>query len=274
MLRKRLIPILLLRGRGLVKTVKFGESKYVGDPINAVRIFNDKEVDELVFLDINASKESCEPDYILVENIASECFMPFAYGGGIQNLSQIKKLFHLGVEKVVLNSVLYENTSLLSSAAGFFGSQSIIASIDVKYNFWRQPRVFSHISGSTLDIHPIDFAKKLAMAGAGEIILNSVDKDGTQTGYDYPLIRSVASAVRIPVVACGGASSIEDMGKALNQCGASAAAAGSFFVFKGKHRAVLITYPTQADISANKYLASFSTNFSPCNSLSSSSIFH
>lgn len=252
MLRKRLIPVLLLRGRGLVKTFQFSESKYVGDPINAVRIFNEKEVDELIFLDINASKESREPDYALIEDIASECFMPFAYGGGIKTVEQITKLFNLGVEKVVLNSALYEDTTLLSEAAEKFGAQSIIASIDVKSNFWRQIRVFNHLTGITFAKDPIDYAKRMEQAGAGEIFINSVDRDGLMSGYEYKLVQAVASSVSIPVVACGGASSIADMGKVINEAGASAAAAGSFFVFRGKHRAVLITYPSQEEIA--KYI--------------------
>ena len=248
MLRKRLIPVLLLSGRGLIKTVKFADPKYVGDPINAVRIFNEKEVDELVFLDINASRENREPDYALIEDIASECFMPFAYGGGIRNTDQIKKLFNLGVEKVILNSAIYSDLSLITRAAEQFGSQSVLASIDVKANFWRQLRVYNHLEGKTIDANPVDFSKQVEKAGAGEIIINSVDNDGLMTGYNYQLVQSVASSVSIPVVACGGAASVEDMGKVINQYGASAAAAGSFFVFKGKHRAVLITYPSQEEV--------------------------
>jgi len=248
MLRSRLIPVLLLRGKGLVKTFKFCESKYVGDPINAVRIFNEKEVDELVFLDIDASKESRGPDFNLIEDIASECFMPFGYGGGITNIDQMQKLFALGVEKVILNSSLFNDISLLTRAAEKFGSQSIVASIDVKYNFWGNPLVFDHLKGATISLQPVDFARKLENAGAGEIILNSVDRDGMMSGYDYKLVKSIASAVSIPVVACGGACSVEDMGRVINEAGASAAAAGSFFVFKGKHKAVLITYPSQSEI--------------------------
>ncbi|KAF1082716.1 MAG: hypothetical protein GQF41_0483 [Candidatus Rifleibacterium amylolyticum] len=250
MLRNRIIPVLLLRGRGLIKTFKFCESKYVGDPINAVRIFNEKEVDELVFLDIDASKESRGPDFNLIEDIASECFMPLAYGGGVKNIDQMKKLFSLGVEKVILNSCLYHDVSLLTDAVEKFGSQSIVASIDVKYNFWGTPLVFNHVERTTLKLSPTDYAKNLELAGAGEMLLNSVDRDGMMTGYDHALIKTVAASVSVPVVACGGACSIQDMGSVINIAGASAAAAGSFFVFKGKHKAVLITYPTHAEIEA------------------------
>lgn len=248
MLRKRIIPVLLLSGRGLVKTVNFDQAKYVGDPINAVRIFNEKEVDELVFLDIQATKENRLPDFDLVEKIAAECFMPFAYGGGVRNLEQMSRLFSLGVEKVILNNILFENLELLKRAADKFGCQSVIASIDVKKNFWGKKLVYNHLTKSVVKIEPHELAQKVENAGAGEIIVNSVDHDGLQTGYDGELISRISSSVSIPVVACGGASSLEDMARVIKESGASAAAAGSFFVFKGKHRAVLITYPLVSEI--------------------------
>jgi cyclase len=249
MIRTRVIPVLLLKGRGLVKTTQFKDPVYVGDPINAVRIFNDKEVDELTILDIDATKNNREPNYELLQEIVSECFIPLCYGGGVTRFEQIEKLFSLGIEKVALNSVLAEKPELLSEGAKTYGSQSLIASIDYKKNFFGKYRVVTHGGQNALKEEPLEFAKRMEDLGAGEIILNSVDKDGTRSGYDLEMIAKVSSHLSIPVVAAGGAGELADFKKAAD-AGASAAAAGSLFVFHGKLRGVLISYPSQDQLEA------------------------
>ena len=247
MLRPRVIPCLLLKNNGLVKTVKFKDPKYVGDPINAVKIFNDKEVDELIFLDITATREERKPNFKLLADIASECFMPFAYGGGIRDLGDIRELFHLGVEKVVINSHALENPLFIRQAVDLFGSQSIVISIDVKKNLFGKYELYAHRAGKTAKRDPFLFLREMEEAGAGEIFLNSVDRDGTLEGFDLELIKRVTGSSSIPVIASGGAGTVEDIVKAVKLGGASAAAAGSMFVFHGKNRAVLITYPASQD---------------------------
>lgn len=248
MLKTRVIPCLLLKGNGLVKTIKFKNPTYIGDPINAIKIFNDKEVDELVFLDINATSENRGPNFKLLSEIATECFMPLGYGGGITKLQEIEHLFNLGIEKTILNSSTFSNLNLLSEATKTFGNQSIVASMDVK-KAWLSTKQSVYINGGSFNtkISPIDYAKKMEDAGAGEIIINSIDCDGTMNGYDIPLIEAISKEVRIPVVALGGAGSINDLIKAKN-AGASAVAAGSLFVFQKTHRAVLITYLNKEEI--------------------------
>lgn len=247
MLRTRTIPCLLLRNNGLVKTIRFKDYRYIGDPINAVRIFNEKEADELIFLDISATVEKREPSYDLIEDIASEAFMPFSYGGGIRNLDTIRRLFRLGIEKVIINSYAIEDPLFIKRAADINGSQSIIVSIDAKRDIKGRYEVFRYSEGRTLKIDPVEFAVKIEKHGAGEIFLNSVDRDGTMTGYDNELIRNVSSAVQIPVIACGGAGTAEDFKSAVLS-GASAIAAGSMFVFQGKRRAVLISYASEFNV--------------------------
>ena len=248
MLRTRVIPCLLLRNLGLVKTVKFKDPKYLGDPINIVRIFNDKEVDELVFLDITATVENKKPPFELVERIASECFMPLCYGGGVRSLEDMKALFNLGIEKVAVNSYAVENPAFIQAAADLFGSQSVIVSIDVKRNRQGRYEVFTHSGKKATGLDPVKFAAEMEEQGAGELLLSSIDRDGTMQGYDIEIIRRVSGAVSIPVVACGGAGRVQDLVAAVKQGGASAAAAGSMFVFQGPHRAVLITYPTYQEL--------------------------
>jgi cyclase len=248
MLTTRVIPCLLLRNQGLVKTVKFRDPKYVGDPINAVRIFNEKEVDELVFLDITASSEKKRPNFEKIEEIAGECFMPLAYGGGINSLDDIKTIFSLGVEKVIINSYAMEQPEIIRKAAELYGSQSIVISIDVKMNVFGSYEVVTHSATRKTGRDPVQVAKEMTAFGAGEIFLNSVDRDGTLQGFDIKLIKSVTSRVDIPVIACGGAWTIEHLEEAVKLGGASAVAAGSMFVFQGKHRAVLITYPHYNDL--------------------------
>ena len=248
MLRPRVIPCLLLKNNGLVKTVKFKDPTYVGDPINAVKIFNDKEVDELLFLDITATREERKPNFKLLTDIASECFMPFAYGGGIRDLGDMRELFHLGVEKVVVNSHALESPSFIRQAVDLFGSQSIVISIDVKKNLFGKYELFIHRTGKTAKRDPFLFLQEMQEAGAGEIFLNSVDRDGTMQGYDLDLIKRVTGASSIPVIASGGAGTVYDIVNAVKGGGASAAAAGSMFVFHGVHKAVLITYPSQDEL--------------------------
>lgn len=247
MLQKRVIPVLLLRNKGLVKTVKFDKHKYIGDPINAIKIFNDKEVDELVFLDIDASKQGRDPDFKTIADIASECFMPLGYGGGISTIDHLRELFAIGVEKAIINSNILSDLELIKRGSEMFGGQSVVASIDVKKNTWGKHHVYSHKSKSTLNQDVVAFAQEVEKAGAGEIVLNAVDRDGTMSGYDTKLIEKVSSAINIPLVACGGAGTISDFNLA-SEAGASAMAAGSLFVYHGPHKAVLINYPSQSEL--------------------------
>lgn len=243
----RVIPVLLLKNAGLVKTQKFKEPKYVGDPINAVKIFNEKEVDELIFLDINASKEKKKPNLKLLNEIATECFMPLCYGGGIKSIEDIKNIINCGVEKVSLNSVAIENPVFIRTAADVFGSSTIVVSIDIKKNFWGKKLIYTYSGTHSTGLDPIKFAVEMQKKGAGELLVNSIDNDGMMQGYDYELIRQISKEVDIPVIACGGAGSIQHFKEAVN-VGASALAAGSMFVFHGTHRAVLINYPSQKDL--------------------------
>ena len=250
MLTTRVIPCLLLRNQGLVKTVKFKDPKYVGDPINAVKIFNDKEVDELLFLDITATNERKRPSLKVIAEIASECFMPLAYGGGIRTMDDIREIFAVGVEKVCINSFAVEDPSFIKKAADIFGNQSIVVSLDVKKNLLGKYEIYTHSGTKNAKMDPVSFAVQMEQMGAGEIFLNSIDRDGTMQGYDVDLIRRVTSAVRVPVIASGGAGTIEHFREAVQQGGASAVSAGSVFVFHGKHRAVLISYPSQDELKA------------------------
>jgi cyclase len=243
MLRTRIIPILLLNDGGLVKTVKFSKDKYIGDPINAVKIFNQKEVDELVLLDISATRNESSPNFSEIKEIVSEAFMPVGYGGGISKMEHIEKLFNIGVEKVILNSVIFTDRDLIEEAIKIYGSQSIVASLDVKKDIWGNYKVYSN-SGKKKQNLTLDSCIKLIQEiGFGELVINNIDKDGTMLGYDLELIEKVSSMLNIPVVAVGGAGTLSDFVKALN-AGASALAAGSMFVFQGVHKAVLISYIT------------------------------
>ncbi|MBN9117130.1 MAG: imidazole glycerol phosphate synthase subunit HisF [Pandoraea sp.] len=250
MMRARLIPVLLLdRDKRLVKTVKFGERTYIGDPFNIIRLFNEKEVDEVVLLDFEASLNGREPDYEKIREIASEAFMPMAYGGAVKTVEQAQRILAMGFEKIVLNSACFDNERFITDLAAAVGSQSVVISIDAKKNFFGRYQV-SWCSGTkTRAMHPTQWAKTVVGLGAGEIFVNFVDRDGTGEGYDLDLIREIADTVAVPVVACGGAGSNRDLAAALG-AGASAAAAGSMFVFHGKHRAVLISYPSPDEIDA------------------------
>lgn len=247
MLKNRIIPCLLLRNGGLVKTLKFSEPKYVGDPINAIRIFNDKEVDELMVLDITASKENKEPNYDLIEQFASECFMPLCYGGGIKTKEQAQRIFTLGVEKVCIQTATLDNMKLVSDLAAQYGNQSILVSIDVKKDWLGKAKLYSAATGKTLSKNWVEHMNDAVKAGAGEIVLNAVDRDGTLKGMDLDLIKQASKAIGVPLVAVGGAGSLQDI-KAAVDAGASAVSAGAFFVFQGPHRAVLITYPRYKEL--------------------------
>jgi len=247
MLRPRVIPVLLLKGRGLYKTTQFDQPKYVGDPINTVRIFNEKEVDEICLLDIAASREKRPPNLDIIKEIASECFMPLSYGGGVRTVDQVRLLLNVGVEKIVINSLAFQEPETLQKIASFAGSSSVVVSVDVKKKMFRGYEAFI-LSGSVgTKLDPVSYVQELKRLGVGEILLNSIDQDGVMKGYDFPLIEAVSAAVDIPVIACGGAGTLANFSAAL-KCGASAVAAGSYFVFQGKHKAVLISYPTPAEI--------------------------
>jgi len=238
----RIIPVLLLDNEKLVKTVKFKNQTYVGDPINAVKIFNDKMVDEIVLLDISATKNKREPDYAKIEEICSEAFMPFAYGGGIRTIAQVRKVFELGIEKVVLNTALAEDLQLVKEATSIFGSQSIVASIDIKKNIFGSYHAYTNSGKSKVDQKLQDYVRSVAEAGVGELFINFIERDGTYQGYDLDLVRKISNWIDVPLIACGGASTINDF-KEVIKAGASAAAAGSMFVFRRPHNAVLISYP-------------------------------
>jgi cyclase len=248
MLTTRMIPCLLLRNQGLVKTVKFKDPRYVGDPINAVRIFNAKEVDELTFLDITATVEKRPPQFKLLSEIAGECFMPLGYGGGIRTVEDIREILSVGMEKVIINSYAVENPAFIRQAADLFGSQSVVVSMDVKRTFFGKYELYTHGGKKPTGRDPVSFAVEMQQMGAGELFLNSIDRDGTMQGYDIDLIKKVTESVSIPVIACGGAGGLDDFADAVDKGGASAVAAGSFFVFQGKHRAVLISFPSPEEL--------------------------
>ena len=243
--RPRIIPTLLIQDGALVKTQRFAKPKYLGDPLNAIRIFNEKCVDELCILDIIASKEEKEPDFDLLEKMASEAFMPLSYGGGIKNFEQVKRLFRIGYEKVVINTSAYNNIDLIKQASEYFGSQSIVCSIDYKKSLFGY-NCYIGDGKKKVNATPVECAKRYTQAGAGEILLYSIDKDGMRTGYDTNMITKVSEEVSVPVIACGGAKTIKDIKNALD-AGADAVAAGSLFVFFGEKQAVLINYPTEEE---------------------------
>jgi cyclase len=250
MLRTRVIPCLLLKDGGLVKTVRFKSPTYLGDPINIVKIFNDKEVDELVFLDITASPERRRPDFDLLGQITTECFMPLCYGGGVRTVDDVRELVALGVEKVAINTRAAESPEFVRDAADLVGSSSVVVSIDVKRSLLGRYEVVTEGGRRRTGRDPVAFAAEVERRGAGEILLNSVDRDGTMQGYDLELVRRVTSAVGVPVIACGGAGTVQHLADAVRKGGASAVAAGSMFVFQGKHRAVLVNTPAEADLQA------------------------
>ena len=246
-MRTRIIPILLLKNAGLYKTRKFKNETYIGDPINAVRIFNEKEVDELAFLNISAARDGSDPDFDMLKDIASECFMPLSYGGGVKSVEMARALVAIGIEKIVVNSAPWRDKKLITRLADKLGSSSIVGSIDVKKNWRGKEQVFINGGQEKIPLSPIEWAQEMQRRGAGEILLNAIDRDGEMTGYDLGLVRRVADAVDVPVIAAGGARGVADFKSAVTEAKASAVAAGACFVFQGKHRAVLITYPSEAE---------------------------
>lgn len=248
MLYPRIIPVLLVKNKGLVKTVKFKEPKYVGDPINAVKIFNEKEADELVVLDIDASHEGREPDYKMIEHLASECRMPLCYGGGVTSVDQVTKILGLGVEKVALSSAAIKSPKILTEIAEQVGKQSVVVVLDVKKAFFGgKYEIYINNGKENTKLCPFEFSKIVEQKGAGEVVINSIDNDGVMKGYDFKLINKVREHVNIPVTALGGAGSLDDISALISKERIIGAAAGSLFVFKGKYRAVLINYPNQSD---------------------------
>lgn len=245
MLLPRVIPCLLLHKKGLVKTVKFKNPKYVGDPINAVKIFNEKQVDELIVLDIDASVENKEPDYQLIANLASECRMPLCYGGGVKTVEQAKKIFGLGVEKIAISAAAIENASLVSDIATQVGSQSVVVVVDVKKRLLSNKYdIYTHNGRKKWNLNLMGFILQLEQLGVGEIVVNSIDNDGVMQGYDQPLIEMIQTRIKIPMTVLGGAGSLSDIGRLFEVYKIIGAAAGSLFVFKGKYKAVLINYPS------------------------------
>ena len=247
MLRARIIPTLLIQNKGLVKTCRFKKPVYLGDPINAIKIFNEKEVDELVILDIEASKNGGGIDWNMLTRLNREAFMPLGYGGGITNIEDIRRIIHLGYEKVVLNSAVLNNPNLIKEAADIIGSQSLVVCVDVKKSKNGSFKVYNHLNREDTRLDPLEYIKSLESLGAGEIIIHSVDREGTYTGYEMDLLKRISSDVKIPIIALGGASSISDLKNVL-KTEISAAAAGSIFVFFGRLRAVLINYPSREEI--------------------------
>ncbi|XXK45517.1 AglZ/HisF2 family acetamidino modification protein [Porticoccaceae bacterium nBUS_17] len=245
MLAPRIIPCLLLSDGGLVKTQKFTSKKYVGDPINAIRIFNEKECDELMVLDIDASINNVEPNYAKINKYAAECRMPLCYGGGIKTVEQARAIIALGVEKIALSSGVLEDLSLIASLASELGSQSVVVVLDVKRDFLGRYKVFTHNGGQATGLDLLPLISKVQAYGAGEIVINSIDRDGMSEGYDLKLARTVKDQVFVPLTFLGGAGSLNDIEKLISENGIIGCAAGSLFVFKGIYRAVLISYPDQ-----------------------------
>jgi imidazole glycerol-phosphate synthase subunit HisF len=248
MRRVRIIPVLLIKNGGLVKSIKFKDHKYVGDPINAVRIFNEKEVDEIVILDISATDQKKAPNIQQIAELAGEAFMPLGYGGGITTIDQVKEILYQGVEKVVFNHSAFANKTLIKESVRHFGSSSVVVSIDVKRDWLGRYRVFVKNGSKNTGIDPLMYAKEMEDIGAGELFINAIERDGTFEGYDLKLMKEISENVSIPVIACGGASNLDDFIGAIKTGGVSAVAAGSMFVFQRPHRAVLISYPSQDEL--------------------------
>lgn len=244
MLYPRIIPCLLVKNKGLVKTINFKNPKYVGDPINAVKIFNEKEVDELIVLDIDATTENREPDYKMIEDLAAECRMPFCYGGGIKTARQAQKIFNLGVEKIAISSAAIENPELIVRIGEQVGTQSVVVVLDVvRLKGSDKYEIMTHNGKNRTGKDPISFVQELEKRGVGEVVVNSIDQDGMMNGYDLNIIHKIRDAISVPLTVLGGAGSLNDIGNVISRYGIIGAAAGSLFVFKGIFRAVLISYP-------------------------------
>ncbi|MDE5493011.1 AglZ/HisF2 family acetamidino modification protein [Elizabethkingia meningoseptica] len=247
MLRPRIIPSLLIQDNGLVKTVNFKNPKYVGDPINAVKIFNEKEVDELAIFDIDATVKGLEPNYSLIERIANQSRMPLCYGGGVKTVEQAQKIFGLGIEKIALSSAVIENPDLITKIADRVGAQSVIVVLDVKKKLFGGYEVYTHNAKKATGINPFKFIEEAQHLGAGEIVINSIDQDGVMKGYDISLIDKARERTSLPMTVLGGAGSLEDIKKIIDKHEIIGVAAGSLFVFKGKYKAVLINYPIKEE---------------------------
>lgn len=250
MLRVRVMPCLLLRRGALVKTTAFREPSYVGDPVNAVHIFNEKEVDELIVLDIAATPDASPPAFSVIEEIAGEAFMPVAYGGGLGSLEDVKRVLAAGMEKVVINTRAFEDPAFVSQVAAEYGSQAVVVSIDARRRERGGYEVYVRGGTQATGLDPAEHARRMEERGAGEIMITSVERDGTMQGYDLDLIGAVSRAVGVPVIASGGAGSVEDLGRAVREGGAAASAAGAMFVYYGRNRAVLINFPDRARLDA------------------------
>ena len=252
MKRIRVIPVLLLHDGGLIKSVKFKNYQYVGDPINAVKIFNEKEIDEIIIIDIDATSQKRPPDMERLKDLCGEAFIPLAYGGGISTIKQVNDLFYAGVEKVIFNHSALHSPNIISESASIVGSQSVVVSIDVKKNWLGAYKIYESNGKVQTSYDPVTFAIKMESLGAGEIFVNAIDRDGTYSGYDTQLIKNISEAISIPVIACGGANETNDLLLAI-KAGASAVAAGSMFVFQRPHQAVLISYPSQKELKENLF---------------------
>lgn len=247
MLRPRIIPSLLIQDNGLVKTVNFKNPKYVGDPINAVKIFNEKEVDELAVFDIDATVLGKEPNYSLIERLASQSMMPLCYGGGVKTIQQAQQIFSLGIEKIALSSAVLQNPKLITEIAERVGAQSVVVVLDVRKKILGGYEVYTHNGKKATGINPFKFVEEAQKLGAGEIVINSIDRDGVMKGYDLDLIAKVREKISIPMTVLGGAGSLNDVEKVIDIHGVIGVAASSLFVFKGPYKAVLINYPTQIE---------------------------
>ena len=243
-MRKRLIPVLLLSEDGLIKTKKFKGDSYIGDIINTVKLFNDMEVDEIIVLDIYASRKAREPQFTLIEEVASEAFMPLCYGGGITSVEQARRLFYLGIEKISFNNLLFRNPQLVLEIAERFGSQSIVASLDISKDIFGRYRLFDYKRKKRLKIDFLQKVQEIEQIGAGEILLNFVDRDGMMSGIEEPLLKKIYEVATVPIIYCGGVGHLDHIDAAF-KIGSSAVAAGSFFVYRGKGQGVLINYPNQ-----------------------------
>ena len=247
MIRPRIIPSLLIHDNGLVKTVNFKNPKYVGDPINSVKIFNEKKVDELAVFDIDATVLEKEPNYNLIERLASQSMMPLCYGGGVKTVEQAQRIFSLGIEKIALSSAVLQNPKLITEISDRVGAQSVIVVLDVKKKLLGGYEVYTHNGKKATGINPFKFVEEAQKLGAGEIVINSIDRDGVMKGYDLDLIDKVREKISLPMTVLGGAGSLDDIEKVIDQHGVIGVAAGSLFVFRGPYKAVLINYPTQLE---------------------------
>lgn len=247
MLRPRIIPSLLIQDNGLVKTVNFKNPKYVGDPINAVKIFNEKEVDELAIFDIDATVKNIEPNYSLIERLANQSRMPLCYGGGVKTVEQAQKIFSLGIEKIALSSAVLKDPSLITKIAERVGAQSVIVVLDVKKKTFGGYEIYTHNGKKATGLDPVKFVEKAQQLGAGEIVINSIDQDGVMKGYDMTLIQKIREKTSLPLTVLGGAGSLSDIEKVIDSHGVIGVAAGSLFVFKGIYKAVLINYPSKEE---------------------------